>query len=383
MDNALRIMSDHESTTPDEVREKYAAGMWVMLRYGSASGDMDRILPELIAKNHPLERILLCSDDVDPNALQDTGHMNRIIRRARDIILEQSDMDLQQATLTATSMATHYAGKYFSSFMILHGHPPFGKIAPGYKANLAVLDSLETLAIDKVITSGQLTVDAGQHSKKLPDYDYSELIDSVHLERRICPEDFQVAARDSRTEKVRIIQAEPGSLLTRTEEKSLPVDGGKIQPDPSKDVVKIAVFERHKGTGNFSVGFVRGLGIKQGAVASTVAHDSHNLIIAGVDDLAMARAGNYLAEHGGGMVVVAEEVTYLPLRIGGLMSTKDITTVAMEYNQLQRGVRNLGSEVDDLFMTLSFLALPVIPSLKITSKGLVDVDKFSVVPLMD
>lgn len=382
-DGVVRILSDHESTSAAEVMEKYQVGMWLMLRYGSASKDLNTILPDLLAADHPLERLMLCSDDVDPQELQEQGHVNRIIKRARNILQQHTGMGLEKATLIAVALATSHPAQYFSRFFRLHEHMPVGQITPGYKANLVVFNSLEDLDIDTVFSNGKLVVEDDKYVGESVNSDYSELLDSVHLERQLTAADFRVSDNSRRQDpEVRIIRAIPGSLVTESFKTSLPLENGELRSDPDRDIAKIAVFERHRGSGAYAVGFVQGLGLRNGAIASTVAHDSHNLIIAGTEEGKMAQAGNHLAELGGGMVVVTDRVNSVPLQIGGLMSTKEIDEVAAEYNQLRQAAKQTGSEVEELFMTLSFLALPVIPELKITSNGLVDVNEFSLVPLI-
>ncbi len=383
-DGVIRIASDHESASAEEVMEKYQAGMWLMLRYGSASKDLNTILPDLLAAGHPLERLMLCSDDVDPQELQEQGHMNRIITRARDIFQQQSGMELEEATLAAVALATSHPAHYFSGFFRFHEQPPPGQITTGCKANLVVFNSLEEMDIDTVFSDGKIVVKDGNYIGERVDYDYSELLGTVHLGRQLTAADFRISNDSgSQTPEVRVIRAIPGSLVTESFKTPLPSENGELKSDPEQDIAKIAVFERHKGSGRYAVGFVQGLGLRGGAIASTVAHDSHNLIIAGVDEEKMAQAGNHLAELGGGMAVVTDRIDSVPLQIGGLMSTSEIGEVAAEYEQLCQAAKKTGSEVEELFMTLSFLALPVIPELKITSNGLVDVNEFALIPLIE
>jgi len=382
-DGTVRIMSDHESTTAEEVLEKYEAGMWPMLRYGSASKDLDTILPPLIDSGHSLERMLLCSDDLDPGELAESGHVDRIIRRAREIILQHTRDSMETATLKALALATLHPGQYFHRFFRHHNLPERGRITEGAAANLVVLDSLESLGVDHVICGGNLVVRDGQLTGGDTEYDYTAFTGSVHPGRSITAADFTLRVpAGNRDQPVRVIRAIPGSLVTESLERRVKGINGEIPADPAEDIAKIAVFERHKGTGAFSVGLVKGLGLQTGAVASTVAHDSHNLIVAGIEAPAMARAANLLVEAGGGLAVVAgDQEKVLPLPIAGLMSTEDLPTVVEQYGRLLEGVQHTGSRLETLFMTLSFLALPVIPELKITSNGLVDVGRFDFVSL--
>jgi len=382
-DQIVRIMSDHEVTSTSEAIEKQKAGMYVALRYGSATKDLDRILPGLIAGgNLSLERFMLCSDDLDPVELHQAGHVDRIVRRARDIIMDETALSLQQATVLALSLATMNPAKYFSRFLQFHSYPDIGQIAPGKKANLVVFDSLEKLDVEKVLHNGKLVVDNGRYVGQSMEFDYSDFLGSINVGRKLLQSDFKVSySGNEKCLNVKVIGVIEGSLETELVELPADVCDGEIRP-VGEDIAKVAVIERHKQTGSCALGFVRGLGIERGAVASTVAHDSHNLIVAGVDDECMARAANYLCENGGGMAVSAGDmISYLPLKLGGLMSTSGIETVVGEYRNMRNSVKAIGSSLENTLMTMAFLSLPVIPSLRITNRGLVDVDKFRIVDL--
>jgi len=381
-DNQVRIMSDHESISLDEVIEKNNLGMHIALRYGSATKDLERILPGLLKKNINLDRFMFCSDDLDPIELYKEGHVDRIIRKARKIIQENSKLDLEQAAILAISLATINASRYFSRFFRLHNYPVTGEVAEGKKANLVVFDSLEEFEIDKVVHSGALVVDNGEFVGKRLDYDYSEFTGKMNTGKKFQPNDFKIiAAGSERSLNVKVIGIITNSLETKQKIVPFAVYNNELRADPEKDIAKIAVIERHKATGSYSLGFVEGLGIKKGAIASTVAHDSHNLIVAGVDDESMAKATNFLSEKGGGMVIIADKIDYFPLKIGGLMSTSRIKKVVEEYRNIKEATKRVGSRLENTFMTMAFLALPVIPKLKITNRGLVDVDKFEIVSL--
>jgi len=381
-DNQVRIMSDHESISLDEVIEKNNLGMHIALRYGSATKDLERILPGLIKANISLDRFMVCSDDLDPIELYEEGHVDRIIKKARKIIQDNSRLGLEQATILAISLATTNASRYFSRFFRLHNYPEIGEIAEGKKANLVVFDSLEDLEIDKVVHSGALVVDNGDYVGEILDYDYSEFIGKVNTGKKFQPDDFKIIARgNEKSLDVKVIEIVRDSLETKQKIMPFEVYDNELRADQENDIAKIAVIERHKATGSYALGFVEGLGIKKGAIASTVAHDSHNLIVAGVDDESMAKASNFLSEKGGGMVVIADKIDYFPLKIGGLMSISRIEKVVDEYRNIREATKRVGSGLENTFMTMAFLALPVIPKLKITNKGLVDVDIFKIVSL--
>jgi adenine deaminase len=383
-DNQVRIMSDHESINLDEVIEKNSLGMHIALRYGSATKDLERILPGLIKANINLDRFMVCSDDLDPIELYEGGHVDRIIRKARNIIQENSRLSLEQASILAISLATINSSRYFSRFFRLHNYPEIGEVAEGKKANLAIFDSLEDMEIDKVVHSGALVVDDGEYIGKHLDYDYSEFAGKVNTGKKFQPDDFKIiAAENKKSLDVKVIETVRDSLETKQKIMPFAVYDKELRADPENDIAKIAVIERHKATGSYSLGFVEGLGIRKGAIASTVAHDSHNLIVAGVDDESMARASNFLSEKGGGMVVIAEKIDYFPLKIGGLMSTSKIEKVVDEYRNIKEATKRVGSSLENTFMTMAFLALPVVPKLKITNRGLVDVEKFELVSLFE
>lgn len=381
-DTIVRIMSDHETISLDEVIEKNKLGMYIALRYGSATKDLERIFPGLLEANIDLDRFMLCSDDIDPFDLSEEGHVDRIVKKAREIIQRHTSLNFEQATILAIRLATLNPSNYFSRFYKFHSLPETGEIAEGKKANLVVFQSLEALEIDTVLHNGELVVSQSEYIGKHPDFDYSEFLGQVVTGKTFQAEDFKIKPKKSRTSvNVRVIEIIKDSLETGHKILPFSVVSGEIKTDPEKDLAKIAVIERHRGTGSYSLGFVQGLGLKKGAIASTVAHDSHNLIVAGADDESMARAVLLLSEKGGGMAVITEKTDYFPLEIAGLMSTSKIEKVVDDYRRIRQAVKNTGSPLDNPFMVLSFLALPVIPKLKITNRGLVDVEKFQFVDL--
>jgi adenine deaminase len=381
-DNEVRIMSDHESINLDEVIEKSSLGMQIALRYGSATKDLERILPGLIKANISLESFMVCSDDLDPIELYEEGHVDRIIKKAKNIIQENSRLDLEQAAILSISLATINSSRYFSRFFRLHNYPETGEVAEGKKANLVIFNSLEEIEIDKVVHAGALVVDNREYVGRSADYDYSEFMGKVNTGKNFQPGDFRIIAGEGKKSlDVKVIEIIRDSLETKQKIMPFAVYDNELRANPEKDIAKIAVIERHKATGSYAVAFVEGLGLKKGAIASTVAHDSHNLIVAGVDDESMARASNFLSEKGGGMVVITDKIDYFPLRIAGLMSTSRIEKVVDEYRNIKEAVRRVGSRLENTFMTMAFLALPVIPKLKITNRGLVDVEKFKFVSL--
>lgn len=383
-DGIIRIMSDHETTSPAEAIDKLKSGIHLAIRYGSADKALDDILPALIREGLDLSRCMLCSDDISPRELLESGHVDRIIKKARAVFIEHAGFDIEKATVEAISLATLNPARYIARFLRHHSHPMIGEIAEGYKANLIILDNLEELRIDRVLHAGESVVEGGVYRRERVQYDYSEFLGSVNM-GELSEDDFRIAY-DGKRESVnaRIIEVIPNSLLTRSTVSAVETLNKELHPSPEEDIIKIAVFERHHATGSHAVSFVKGLGLKRNAAASTVAHDSHNLIIAGTEEKSMARAANHLIRNGGGMVAVDNErIFYLPLKIGGLMSLDSIEEVVEHYRTVQDGARVLGTDLEHFFMTLSFLALPVIPELKITDKGLVDVNRFEIVSLYE
>jgi adenine deaminase len=280
-------------------------------------------------------------------------------------------------------MATKNPGEYLARYHSHHGLPRTGMLEAGYRADITVFDSLRDLKAVHVLSAGRVSLRDGALTWRTPAKDFSPFTGSIHLPAPLKPEDFHVAGRGD-SAMVRCINVISESLLTGIHQAELPVREKRIMPDAGRDIAMISVFERHHATGSHSTVFVHGLGLKRGALASTVAHDSHNLILVGYAPEEMARLGNYMMERGGGIAVSDGEVIHhLPLEIAGLMSTGDIESVISRYSTVKEAAMKLGSPLKNVFMTMSFLSLPVIPELRITDMGLVDVNSFSFVPLVE
>lgn len=367
----VRIGSDHECTTPEEAIEKWEKGMFIMLRHGSASKDLENILPEICRRGICLDRFGLVSDDLSAMDLRRRGHVNHLVKIAAGILRKELGSDIETAVLEAIRMASFNTASYFKKNA--------GYIAEGVSADLVVFDSLEELIPRIVISRGIVEARDGRCLGEARMYDHSRYAHPVTV-REGFTDKLVVTSKNSR-EKVRTIGHRANSLITDELILDLTVDEGVIRPDASKGIYKLAVLERHKGTGNMAVGFVKGIKFKGGAIASTVAHDSHNLIVVGADEVSMIRAVERLKRCGGGLAAVfgsREEV--LPLELAGLMSTKN----AADFISCHENLTTLLSEMgftEDPYLALSFLALPVIPRLKITDRGLVDVGKFAFVDL--
>ncbi len=358
---AAGIGSDHECTTATEARAKLALGMCVMVREGSSARNLDELLRALTPTN--TSRFLLCSDDKTPSDLLETGHVDHLVRRA---------LAAGVGPVTALQMATINAANYF-------GLAERGALAPGRRADLVVFDDFDSLRVSRVFHGGRLVADGGRLTAPLPSPTPAPE-GGMRIEG-LPPDPFAVT--DPGTAKIRAIRAHPDQLLTGEERLEPRREGGRLHADPPGDLLKLAVIERHHGTGRIGLGFVRGFGLGRGALATTVAHDSHNLIVVGADDASMETALAALREMGGGKLVSEGDAVLasLPLPVAGLMSPAPVPETAARFDELTAAARALGSGLPEPFMTLSFMALPVIPKLKLTDRGLVDVEKFDFVSL--
>ena len=360
---AAGIGSDHESTTLEEAREKLNLGMHVMIREGTAERNLDALLPLVTPKN--ASRCSFCTDDRHPADLLSEGSINSLVARAIHKGLDP---------VIAIQMATINTARYF-------GLRRLGAVAPGYHADLLVVDDFKTFRVHQVYAGGEKVAEDGRY---LPERKpvTSRLRGSVNVAWMAL--DFKIpAAGDS--VRARVIDIVPGQIVTRALSVEMKPVKGEIVADPSRDILKLAVAERHMASGNTGVGLVKGFGLKKGAIASSVAHDSHNIIVVGTNDNDMTTAVIEIARMQGGQVVVADNeiVASLSLPIGGLMSDLPLESVRDHINAMNATAAKLGCVLPDPFMTLSFLALPVIPELKLTDRGLVDVTQFKIVPLVE
>ena len=362
--NAYRLAgigSDHECTVLSEAQEKLRKGFYVMLREGSLAKNLADLLPAVTPAS--LRRTMLVTDDSHPEDLLRTGHLNHLLRKAVARGLDP---------LAATTMVTLNPAEYFR----LHDR---GAVAPGLVADLVIVDDLKEFHVEKVLKNGKLVADRGK-SIAWPEIPAeSSQISPINVKEMVL-EAFSPPATGSTAKVIGLI---PDQLLTEKRLLSAPIREGRLATDPTRDILKLAVGERHHGTGNLGLGLVQGFGMRRGALASSVAHDSHNIVVVGASEPDMLQAVQHLVKLGGGMVVVADGqvIADLALPIGGLMSLLSLEQVAAAYGALQEAYRALEGKLADPFMALSFLALPVIPSLKLTDLGLVDVDRFQIVQL--
>ncbi|MBO7170259.1 MAG: adenine deaminase [Clostridia bacterium] len=355
---AAGVESDHECATAEEAKEKIEKGQWVMIRQGTAARNLEALLP-LFSSPYD-RRCLLVTDDRHPADLLREGHIDHIVRLA---------VKAGKSVFTAIRMASLQAAQRF-------GLSHVGAVAPGYRADLLVLEDLETVAIRDVYTAGEKRVANGETLPITVPSVSPSLAKAVFQSFRVAPltaADFKI---EPEGEKCRVIGVMPGELITECLEESVAWDENN-GIDTERDLLKLAVIERHKGTGHRGLGFIKGLGMKRGAIASSVSHDSHNLIVVGTNDADMAVAANHVRERGGNVVVLdGKIIAEMSLPVAGLMSEKTAAEVAAENESVREAVRSLGTvEGIEPFMNMAFVSLTVIPKLKMTTQGLVDVIK--------
>lgn len=355
---AAGVGSDHECVTVDEAKEKLARGLYILIREATNAHNLDALLPLVNEKNS--RRICFCTDDRQPADLLGEGSVDFMIRRAIEFGIEP---------VTAFRMATLNAAEWFG----LHDR---GAVSPGRLADLMVFDDLRKPTA-KVVFAGGQRVEAGSFARaaaRVPE----KLTRTVNVDWSKV--NLRVAARSG---KIRVIESLADQLITRMLLEQPSVREGFVVADTSRDLLKMAVIERHSGSSRAGVGFIRGFGFKAGAIAGTVAHDHHNLVVIGCDDASMLLAAKAVGETQGGYAVARDGRVLATLRlpIAGLMSDEPIKSVAHGYDALLAGAKAIGSVFRDPFMAMSFMALEVIPSLKLTDRGLVDVDTFKRVEL--
>ncbi len=351
--------TDHECTTLEEAQEKLRAGMHLLIREGTTARNLATLIPLLTPNSAPF--VHFCTDDRDPETLLSEGHMDDILRKA---------MALGVPPEVAIAAATMHAARAYNLVGL-------GALAPGYLADFLVLSDLSTFRVEQVYVSGKLVAEGGKCIVELPSP--PSLPSSVaHIDVETLS--FRIPAEEGLARVIRVI---PNEVVTEEALLRPRIEGNEVVADLERDILKIAVVERHKGTGHVGLGLVQGFGLKAGALASTVAHDSHHLIVVGTDDEDMKAAVAELVRLGGGQVAVGDGkvLAALPLPIAGLMSDQPLFKVHRLSQELRQAARSLGSTLPDPFMSLSFLALPVIPALRVTDLGLVDVRRFTIVSL--
>jgi len=357
---AAGIRTDHEAVSLDDAIERLKRGMYLQIRQGSAAKDLQALIPAVNEIN--VRRCLFCTDDKHLDEIINEGSIDYNVSLAIDMGLNPL-LAIQIATLNAAEC---------------YGLKTKGAIAPGFEADILLIESLQSLNISKVIKAGRVVAENGNCIIDINKFTKLEdkLLDSVKT-TKITAKELQIHMKNNK--KAHIIGINPNSLITNKLIEEVDVKNGYFIPSTEKDQLKLAVIERHKMTGNIGLGIVNGLSLKSGAIASTVAHDSHNIIVAGTNDNDMLVAINKLKDMGGGLVVVDNGcvIASLDLPIAGLISNKDFKTINYKLEEINKALKKLTS-VDDfnLFLTLSFLSLPVIPELKLTDLGLFDTTIF-------
>ena len=361
------VNTDHECTTEEEMLEKLRLGMYVMIREGSATKDLKNLINGVNQYNY--QRILLCTDDKHPEDLLKEGHIDHNVRLAI-----KNGID----PITAIQMATINAANCYNLKNV-------GAIAPGYKADIIVFDNLENFNIEEVYKDGELV---GKDKKPLfttKEKDFSKVLKTVHLSK-INTDNIQIYfEKEDGEEDVNIISLKSHSLITEKVKAKVKIVDNKFEYDNEKDILKLAVIERHKNTGNIGIGLVENFKLKNGAIATTISHDSHNIIVVGDNDEDIVNAVNKVISMEGGIAISSsnEILESLSLNIGGLMSDKNIEYVNSKFSKLVDIAYNslkVSKDIDP-FLTLAFLALPVIPNIKLTDKGLFDVEEFEFIDI--
>src|SRR5438132_4515991 len=352
---AAGIRSDHEALTVEEGRERLRNGMWLLIREASMARNLQALLP--LVQELGTNRIAFCTDDRDPEDIAENGHINGMVREAVAAGIAPED---------AVALATINPATWHRLWHL-------GAIAPGYQADLLILPDLTRF-------EPELTLKGGRPVEEIPEPDVPEWVKHSVRNRPVSSADFEIPWEGGRARAIGLV---PEQVVTESVEVEPTTVNGFAVADAGNDLAKIAVIERHLGTGRIGHGFVNGSGLQRGALASTVAHDAHNIVVVGMDDEDMTRAVERLGELGGGIVVVdgSEVRAELPLPVAGLLADAPLAEVIEKSLGCNDAARELGWSGATPFLTLSFLGLSVIPSLQVTDRGLVDVDRFQIVPL--
>jgi len=362
------ISSCHESTNKEIALAKSRLGMYVMVREGSAWRDLKEVIKIVTEQKIDSRRVCLVSDDRHPDDIISEGHMDFIVRRA---IEEGVD------PIKAIQMATINTAEHFKV------DRDVGSVSPGKFADIVVLNDLEKVNVDMVFFDGSLVAKQGRTLIDVNKFRYPEYSrNTMNVKNKLTENDLKIYTKKEKV-KINVIKVIEASVLTKKITVEVFSEDGLIKQDIDKDLAKVACVERHKASGEIGLGFVTGFGFKSGAVASTVAHDSHNLLIVGTNDKDMVFAGNKLIEAGGGMIAVENErvLAFVELPIAGLISDEPIEKVAEKVKNLQMAWKKLGCNLIHPFMTMSLLSLSVLPEIRITNKGVVDTVKFKVISL--
>lgn len=368
---AAGIRCCHESTRAEDALAKMRLGMYAQLREGSAWHDLHEVGKAITENKVDSRFACLVSDDTHPHTLIAEGHLDHILRRAVEEGIDP---------VTAIQMVTINAAQ---CYQVDH---ELGSVTPGRCADMVLMENLDNMKVTHVFIDGDLVAQDGKMLAETEKYSYPENArNSMHIKDTITAESFRIEAPEGAEEvKVRVIEVIPARVGNYEREAVLPVEDGCIGSSVEQDVLKTFVFERHHETGTFGTGFVKGFGIKKGAMASTVAHDAHNLLVVGTNDEDMALAANTLIECGGGMVAVADGKVLgcAPLPIAGLMNDRPVEEMAELVAGLEEAWKEMGCSMTSPFMTMALIPLACLPELRLTNRGLVDCTTFSFVPLI-
>ena len=361
---AAGIGSEHECTTVAEAQEKLARGLYIFIREATNAHNLHTLLPLVTPYNN--RRLCFCTDDRIPSDLLDQGSIDYMVREAIAFGIDP---------ITALRMATLNPAEWFG----LHDR---GALAPGRVADLLIVDDLQDFRPRQVYVGGELVAEAGAL------FPTAWTNGALHIDSSVGSSvnvnwsavNFAIPARSQR---IRVIGALENQLVTAARTLDATIQHGYAMADPSRDLLKMAVIDRHQASGAMGLGFIQGIGLQRGAMAGTVAHDHHNLVVIGADDHSMMTAARAVGDMQGGLAIVDGDqvIATLPLPVAGLMSDRPITAVRQAYDMLLHSAHAHGSPLHDPFMAMSFMALEVIPSLKLTDQGLVDVEKFALVDL--
>jgi adenine deaminase len=356
------IKTDHECTTKEELEERVARGMYVLMREGSHTQNVVELMKGVTEKNH--KRLVFCTDDKHPEDILRDGHINHNVNLA----IKAGLSPILAIRMASMNVAECYGLRWY------------GSIAPGYFADLIVFSDLSDIQPEMVFKKGVLVAENGKALFEAKPFLNSYVTNTVKIRQRKIRLDILLS-----TDKVHVIDLVPNNATTKKAIASVLLENGRYVSDPHNDILKLAVVERHKNTGNVGLGLVRGYGLHDGAVAMTIAHDSHNLIVLGDNDEDMMLAIKEIVRINGGIVIIRHHqvADFLPLEVGGIMTTAKAEVVIEKLTAMDAIARSMGVKetLDDPFLSLAFLSLPVIPEIKLTDKGLFDVTKFCFIPL--
>lgn len=356
------VRTEHECTSPEEMLERLRLGMYIQMREGSAARNLKALLPVVSKEN--MRRIFFCTDDRHPGDILSEGHIDNHIRIA---------VSHGMSAVSAIKMGSLNAAEAYHLY-------DRGAIAPGFVADLVILNDLEGFKVDRVYKNGKLAAEGGKASFNFDSPVSEAVLNTVNF-KPVGLSDLKLAMT---TDVARVIKLNAHSLVTTAVNRKVDLKDGFFEYNHRLDLLKLAVIERHHATGSIGLGLLEGFGLKNGAIASTVAHDSHNLIVVGDSDEAMLLAIEAIEAIGGGLVLVSnqEVIGKLPLPIGGIMTDESLEAVDKQLEELLDKAYHIGISRDfDPFMTLAFMALPVIPEIKLTDMGLFDVNQFNFVPI--